>query len=350
MHLIISHNSALEYWRKAKAEVALKGEKSRITKSQTKLPKTTELQEIDYRGLSGPLHVLVCSDGSRKVNQSLRCHISSRSFPNSSFLRMGSDLIVSSPELCFLQMAEELSLVELVSLGYEFCGSYRMKGDCVTDRDEDDQGFRKDLPLTCINSLKTYIEKAAGVNGYKNAKRALCFIMDGSASPMETVLAILLTLPYKLGGYGLPKPMLNYRVDVPGSVREPADKSPVLIIVKQKGKITGLHKDMSVGNTKYYCDLYWPDKKVDVEYDSDIYHTGSDRIAKDAIRRNALMSVGVKVVTVSRGQIMDAAKLREVAELLSKQLGKRLQRPEKEFNLRHINLRKTVLPNNNSSV
>ncbi|MFR1640804.1 MAG: hypothetical protein ACLSVD_17725 [Eggerthellaceae bacterium] len=34
---------------------------------------------------------------------------------------------------------------------------------------------------------------------------------------METMLAMMLCLPYGLGGYGLEKPLINHRVDVPSS-------------------------------------------------------------------------------------------------------------------------------------
>jgi len=83
------------------------------------------LQAKCFKGFSSPLHVLVGSDNARKNQQGLHCHISSGEFPNGSFVRMPSGLIVSSPELCFMQMASVLSLVDLVALGYEFCGNYR---------------------------------------------------------------------------------------------------------------------------------------------------------------------------------------------------------------------------------
>ena len=163
-------------------------------------------------------------------------------------------------------------------------------------------GFRGDSPLASVASLGSYAARAAGKKGRKNALKALRFIENGSASPMETVLAILLVLPYRLGGYGFPKPLLNYRIEIPASIGKTAGKSKY-----------------------YYCDLYWPDRKVDVEYDSDTYHTGSERIAQDATRRNALSSTGITVVTVSRSQVIRGSKMREFTEVLSKLLKRRLQ-------------------------
>ena len=315
MKWIISHQSALEFWRKAQAEEVLKGKKPRDMKPQAKPFSMEELRAGKFRGLAMPLHVLVGSDNARKINRNLHCHISSGEFPSGSFVRMDSGLTVSSPELCFLQMAGELSLVDIVALGYELCGSYRLDKE-----NEEGTGFRGDLPLTSVGSLSSYIARATGLKGRKNALRALHFIADGSASPMETILAILLTFPYRLGGYGFPKPMLNHRIEVPASA----------------GKSDGKSK-------YYYCDLYWPDKKVDVEYDSDMYHTGSERIAQDAVRRNALSGMDIMVVTVSRMQVTETIKMRELAEVLSKLLGKRLQYAGKEFAYRHAKLRKQLL-------
>ena len=229
---------------------------------------------------------------------------------------MDSGLAVTSPELCFLQMASELPLVGLVALGYELCGGYRLDPESAKDK-----GFRIDRPLASVESLSSYVARTSGSKGNKNALKALRFIMDGSASPMETILAILLVFPHRLGGYGFPKPLLNHRIDASASVRKATGKS-----------------------NYYYCDLYWPDEKVDVEYDSDVYHTGSNRIAQDAIRRNALSSMGITVVTVSRRQVVDTLKLRELAEELSKLLGRRLRYTITEFSYRNAKLLEQLLP------
>jgi len=302
MKWIVSHNSALEFWRGANAKDALAGKKLRAFKPHTKSLCTKELQSEIFWNFDIPVHVLVGSDNARKVNKNMICHISSGEYPDGSFVRMDSGLIVSSPELCFMQMAEKVSFVKLVALGYELCGSYRLDKESV-----DGQGFRSDMPRSTISELRSYIDKAAGLKGRENAMKALRYIIDGSASPMETILTMLLTLPYRLGGYGFPMPLLNHRVDVPVSARK------------------------STGRLKYFCDIYWPEKKVDVEYDSDAHHTGSDRIAKDAIRRNVLTSLGITVVTVSRLQVIDNNKRRELAHILSKLLGKRLQCRKEEF-------------------
>jgi len=243
------------------------------------------------------------------------CHVSSGEFPQGSFIRGDKELVVSSPELCFLQMASELNFVDLIKLGYEFCGNYRL--DKLS---EPEQGFRKDIPLTSVAALKFYLNKAAGLKGRKNASKALRYIADGAASPMEPVLAMMLTLPYRLGGYGFEMPRLNYPIEI------------------------GPKTQLSRSKITYYGDLYWPGARVDIEYDSDAFHSTPDRIAADSIRRTTLNSTGVTVITVSRKQIISNSRMREVAKVLSKKLGKRLQPPMPEFTTRNLRLLKQLLP------
>jgi len=265
-------------------------------------------------GFSEPLNILVGHLNARKVSKRLRSHTCSGRFPAGSFIQAGK-LVVSSPELCFVQMASELTIPKLVTLGYELCGGYRLEPGSKQDR-----GFHDDAPLTSATKLEAYIARATGIKGRKNALRAIRFITDGSASPMETALAILLTFPYRLGGYGFPLPVLNRPIKVPVGIRK------------------------NSGRSELHGDLYWPDAQVDIEYDSDTYHTGAARITRDAIRRNALSSAGVTMITVTSRQVDRTASLREVADEMSRLLGKRLQCRMPEFAERHITLRSQVLP------
>jgi hypothetical protein len=93
-----------------------------------------------------------------------------------------------------------------------------------------------------------------------------------------------------------------------------------------------------------YCDLFWPIQRVGVEYDSDTYHTGSDRIADDSERRTALLVVAVPTVTVTRRQITSAVGMHEVAKALDKLLGRRLRPPMPEFLRQRAALRAALLP------
>jgi very-short-patch-repair endonuclease len=120
---------------------------------------------------------------------------------------------------------------------------------------------------------------------------------------METILTMILTLPHMQGGYGILAPKLNSRIRLAKTARRNASKS------------------------YYVCDLFWPDYDLAVEYDSDEYHTGPDRIANDSKRRNALASVGIMVITVTKKQIGHIGELEKAARLICDNMGRRLQLP-----------------------
>jgi very-short-patch-repair endonuclease len=263
---------------------------------------------------------MVCSSAARKTANYLRCHICSGSFPPGSFIRQAPGLIVSSPELTFLQMAAEFSAIDLVALGFELCGAYRLDKDAEPER-----GFRNDQPLTSARKLRAFIDRATGARGLKNARWVLRYLADGSASPMETIVTMLLTLPYRLGGYHLPVPRLNHPV------------------------AATIHNQQGLKKLRYYSDLYWPDRKLAVEYDSNAYHTRADLRTNDHIRRNILSTAGISVITVSWGQASDLVAFHELAEVLSKQLRKRMRCPVPEFNIRAVHLRDQLLPRSMSS-
>lgn len=267
-------------------------------------------------GLAMPLHILVGSGNARKTAGSLRCHVSSGRFPHGSFIQAEPGLAVSSPELCFVQMASELSLVELMMLGYELCGNYRLN-----KTSEPEGGFHKGRALTSVAALDSFVEKARGLKGRTNARKALRFITDGSASPMESALTLLLCLPYRLGGYGLPMPQLNYPIEVGTATRS------------------------MPGKQIYHADLFWLDEQVDVEYDSDAHHLTPEQHAHDGMRRNALQASGIVVLSATRKQIMNLTRTRKMVEDLSKLLDKRLCCPALEFDARHLELRKQLFSN-----
>lgn len=67
----------------------------------------------------------------------------------------------------------------------------------------------------------------------------------------------------------------------------------------------------------YICDLYWPAARLAVEYDSDLAHTGSHRIARDSRRRNEIQSMGVAVVTITKAQAYSLSEFDMVAHQIA---------------------------------
>ena len=210
-------------------------------------------------------------------------------------------------------MAREMTVAQLVLLGLELCGTYALA--------ENGPAISREAPLTTAAKLRAFVEAAAGAPGRATALRATRYLLDGSASAMETLLALLLYLPNNLGGYGLKKPKLNYRVDAPASLRELADRSYCL------------------------CDLCWPEANLAVEYDSRLHHSEPGRQSSDARRRSTLIALGFTVITVFPGHITDSGTFNRLARQVAKLTGKRLRYHDPEFTRKHLELREQLLEN-----
>ncbi|MDR1712802.1 MAG: hypothetical protein LBR39_01410 [Coriobacteriales bacterium] len=320
MKWFISHDSALQFWRYYQlgdARVTRYSCVRRVSQKlpAAKLPDAGSLRAVELWSLDKPLHILVGSKAGRKGAGFIKSHILTTQLPAGSFLKAKDGPYVSSPELCFVQMAGKLTLPELIALGYELCGSYRLAANESTG-----QGFTLASPLTTVAKLQAFANAATGLKGRKQAMRAIKYVLADSRSPMETILAMLLCLPYRLGGYGLPAPQLNTRITGSAEAKRTTHRS------------------------HFVCDLYWADYQVDVEYDSRDYHLSEEQVNDNAKRRNTLAAMGVEVITVTRRQIVSNSELRRVAEALAVLLDKRLRTPEQNFNAAHIELRRQLLP------
>ncbi|MDR2956862.1 MAG: endonuclease domain-containing protein [Coriobacteriales bacterium] len=266
-------------------------------------PSASELFQTIDRGLTLPLDIAVKSSQARRILALARPHVISKNLLDGYFVDAGEELFVSTAELCFVQMARVLPIVELIKLGYELCGSYSLPA-CEHRTIVDDvsgTNLSQHQPLTSHKKLLSYSCQFEGERGAGQAAKALRHITDGSASPMETALTMLLTLPHKLGGYGLPIPELNARIQPINSVRQSASKG------------------------SYFCDLFWPEYKLAAEYDSNQYHTGAEHIASDSKRRNTLATLGITVITVTSQQLRNLQETEKVAKLLATNMNKRLR-------------------------
>ena len=211
-----------------------------------------------------------------------------------------------------MRASTELDILELVMLGFEFCGTYSLAPGSAC-------GFVQREPLTTVPKLRSFVEKAEGQNGAKQARRALSCIMPNSASPGETGIAMLLSMPHLLGGYKLEGSKLNYRIDL------------------------GKRARTMFGKRYFVSDMCWPEHRLAVEYESDLFHTGPERIANDSKRRNALLFMGYDVVTITRKQVSSFPEFDKVAHIIAKHLGKRIRPRTEDFPSKQFALRTVVL-------
>jgi hypothetical protein len=257
-----------------------------------------------------PVNVLVWHGLHGSDDGRLRRHQVSRALPNGSFARIGNRLFVSSPELCFVQLAKVLPLEQLIEAGFELCGGFvsRTTGPELPRR----------KPLTSVGDIESALAEWAGSPGAKNGRRAIAHVIEGSASPKETQLTMLLSMPRRLGGFGLPRPVLNAPIELSGAAAK----------IMGRGSVRG--------------DLLWEEKRLVVEYDSASWHASAPAIAMDANRRNALKDMGYDVITVTGAQIMSHGMMEQVAAVLERRLGVRRRAQSAGLDERRLRLRRLL--------
>ena len=236
-----------------------------------------------------PVHVMVADRRDRRSDGMVR-HLCETALPDGSFLQLCNGVLVPAwPYYYLLKCREMPSLSESLMLGMELCGSYghAIVGDRSTGafyrkprRGADGKLFTtwnspKIKQATTIDELRNYVDQAPGVKGVVRAKEALRYVLDGSASPTESALALMATLPCKLGGYGFAGMELNPEVTVPA----------------EKRHLTRFDS--------YHPDGYLRALETDLEYESNERHTGAAAVMRDKARRNDIQALGIEVKDVT---------------------------------------------------
>ena len=167
-------------------------------------------------------HVTVTDPKHRHSRAGVTCHLAK----SGSVIEVGGTR-VSAPAQLFLELASQLTLVDLV-----------VAGDHLVRR----------LPVT-LTALREFCAKATGP-GAAHARAAAAFVRENVDSPMETRLRMLIVLA------GLPEPVVNLTVDLP------------------------------TGRRRY--DLCWPEARLVVEYDGRHHVERVEQWEADIARREAI--------------------------------------------------------------
>lgn len=266
----------------------------KVTREHIACTRKTLTKLLGKEGMGDTLHLFVNPYTNRLRSKNVSCH--TLNLPDRSFIKLENGVFLSTPESLFLQMASQCSFWELIELGYELCGTYS----------KDVHGFSalNNKVVSCSNvttvkHLESYLDRCKNVSGLRKAKSALRFIVDNSASPMESAVAMMLFLSQHHGGYGLPLAQMNYRIDIPSHLRS---------------------------YTKYrICDFYWPKHKIALEYDSNAFHRSDLQKTSDSIRRNDLFNSGVTVLSLSSKQFQQLSLFDRQVSVLEKCLKHRRQ-------------------------
>lgn len=305
MTLYLTHTTALQYWRSEHASnakrsrAALPFGNNAATCTQPSFAEIESLYTSAYRTLTQPFHLLISHASLRTRHPNAVFHVCTQTLPSGSFMHVAPGILVASPALCYLQHASMLPFPLYLQLGFELCGHYRMQQDLQGEPLEAE-------PVSSVRSLLQYIQKAANLRGAATAAQATHYLCDNSKSPMETDITIIYCLPVRMGGHGLPRPILNHKVKV-------ASKKQAIL-----------------PQSYFEVDLLWPSAHIGVEYDSAKYHHGSVKLLHDEVRKNGIRFFGIQIVTLRTEQAKIATEFNRTALLIAKALGKRI-RPKPSY-------------------
>ena len=316
MRLIISHISALELC----SRIAQSGRRvARPTKlrslreclsAERNLPlfDLSQLPKLQHR-----IDVLVPETTKRNITKQLHCHSWGASLPDGSFYSLGNNVYVTSPEFSLLLMSKSTTFNELIALCSEVCGCYQ--------RDDSKRGFYDRPALTSLARISSFLDRMGSASGTTKLARALRYAVENARSPMESAFT---NMPPRLGGYGLPKPELNHRIDFDEDEARIAGRAYVELDLFFKGASQA--------------------PSVIIEYDSDQEHTGADRIASDSRRNNTLRDIGFVVINLTWAQVRNSQALDAAMLQVAHALDKPLREPSASARAKRAQLRADVLP------
>ncbi len=208
--------------------------------------------------------------------------------------------MVASPELVFLELAGELSIHRLILLGLQLCSH---------------PPGSPSLAVTAKQKLKTFLSNTEGHRGHRKALQAIKYVENGSASVMESIAYMILTLPHTLGGYGLSGAVFNYEIKL------------------------NREAQMRLGQKRCFVDLYYKHSKLAVEYESFAFHNSPAEQGKDLIRAAILERQGINMMHFSTIQLYDKEACEDFVCNLAKRLKARIRIYSKKFDEMQVLLR-----------
>jgi len=249
-----------------------------------------------------PTHFTVSLANERLRAQGKRVHSCELDLPAGAVI-IRNDRAVASPELVFLELACELSIHRLILLGLQLCS--HPVGELLK-------------AITTKKKLIKFLARTKGHRGHRKALRAVKYVENGSASIMESIAYMILTLPHALGGYGLNGAVFNHEIKLKGEARA------------------------RLGQGRCFVDLYYKQAKLAVEYDSFTYHNSPSEQGKDMMRSVILERQRINTLHLSTIQLYNNEACRDFAYYLAARLGKRMNIRAKRFSEMHVHMRELL--------
>ena len=211
--------------------------------------------------------LLIRDVNSAFAKERVTLHVCQLMTPPSSLLPIDTDLkgFVTSPEFTYLQVASKLDFIGTILAGSALCSNY-----FLNQNGHGGVSQRQNGPLTNRAAIAKFLATQGRKRGIIPAKRALQHIVEKARSPRETSLALLLCLPYNLGGFNLGTVELNRPIELENRYGEKITRIPDLTIQlkdKRQKRATVL-----------------------LDYDPATTHSGDQKIMRDLDRENELVT------------------------------------------------------------
>ena len=316
MKLVLSHMTALDTCSRIAVSARKMAKPCRIRSLDDCVSAEHDLDMVDLSSIpiddTHRMDVLVPNASHRFRSKRMTRHVWNGPLPDGSFYRIADDVVITSPEFSLLLLSKPLAFNELVRLCSETCSRYAAAND--------DRGFIDRPPITSLRKIARFVGKCSNASGATKLRRALAYSVENARSPMEAAVGIMMSMPARLGGFGLGKPSLNYRINLKGNAAALAGRGYVEL------------------------DLYYPAHEVALEYDSSQYHAGTERRTSDARRNNVLRSLGLTVINLTWDQVRDPFLLEGAMGQAAKAMGKKLAQPSERGLVNRLELYSTLLP------
>lgn len=308
MGICIAGRSAMNWWFSEGRNLINDAPVSLMTREELR---STELEvqlALDRFATSGELETIVSNHNERTHRKNIVEHSYSDIYALKLFYQMDATTQICCPEIALLQMLRTMGDIEWIVLASQAFSIY----------DPNDYLHRVpalSTPEKCAEVLNSipYCCKA------NRARKLLAKCVTRAASPREIQVALLLTLPRRMGGYGLPRPELNGVIKL------------------------GAKQAQEVGVASLSCDEVWRKQKVIAEYESDQHHASPLQLGVDSRRRAILRNKGYRVHTITNNQIIYANETDRLAEAISRDLKYRPNMQVKDYARRKEELRSVIL-------
>ena len=216
---------------------------------------------------NGKVDLLIRDVNSASTRANVALHICNSKVLPLMLLPIDTDLkgFITSPEFTYLQIASKLDFIGTILAGSALCSDYFLNQDGHGGVSQ-----RQNGPLTNRAAIAKFLATQERKRGIIPAKRALQHIVEKARSPREASLALLLCLPYNLGGFNLGTVELNKPIELENRYGEKITRIPDLTIqLKDKRQKRAM---------------------VLLDYDPAVTHSGNQKIMRDLDRENELVT------------------------------------------------------------